>query len=166
MFFHKLLCSTSNKVGEAVWQINQIQATEQCFSVVVWTFNWKLYWAVLSCSAVKQFVSCTIQFWICESSKKGSSLQCLIIFPFWGLLTIRFFTWWLQLIIATSSILSNTVHQNIKGTKTTKWHHNSQNYLDLQSGRYPVLLGVLFTNKLTTINEKVINYWRHTNFLI
>jgi len=35
--------------------------------------------------------------------------------------------------------------------------NNLQNYLDLQSGQYPVLLGVLFTNKLTTINENVIN---------
>ena len=55
-------------------------------------------------------------------------------------------------------------HKRYKNNYQTT--NNSQNYLDLQSGRYPVLLGVLFTNKLTNINEKMINYWRHNFFYL
>ena len=60
------------------------------------------------------------------------------------------------------------MNQNIKGTKTIIKQQiiHKITSLDLQSGRYPVLLGVLFTNKLTNINEKMINYWRHNFFYL
>lgn len=77
-----------------------VKDTKQFFPVVLLNNLYPVQGGFIffeSVNLVKRFLPCSAQ-----------------LFPHSG----RFFTWRLQLITATSSILSNTMNQNIKGTKT------------------------------------------------